>query len=281
MAAPLTLMVAGRTEVGAVRTNNEDSFGYDTRLGIFVVCDGMGGHAAGEHASRIAVERILNYFRQNMHQQLRELVGHVFEGISERANALAGALQLANQAIQKDAAENPDRAGMGSTVVAVRVEGHQFSVAHIGDSRAYLLRSGMLQQLTSDHSFVTEQLKFGLMTAEEATHSEMQNVITRSLGVEDSVEPDLADHGLAEGDVLLLCCDGLSRYVPDERMIEIIQRAESLDAACEQLIEAAKALGSDDNITCILIRAVAESRAIRILHALLPNRTHRRSRSSA
>lgn len=281
MAAPLTLMVAGRTDVGTVRTNNEDSFAYNTRLGIFVVCDGMGGHAAGEHASRIAVERILTYFRQNMHQQLRELVGHVFEGVSERANALASALQLANHAIHKEATENPDRAGMGSTVVAVRVEGHQFSVAHIGDSRAYLLRSGMLQQLTSDHSFVTEQLNFGLMTAEEATHSEMQNVITRSLGVEDSVEPDLADHELAEGDVLLLCCDGLSRYVPNQRMIEIIQQAESLDGACEQLIEAAKTLGSDDNITCILIRAVAESRANRILHALFPDRTRRRSQSSA
>lgn len=276
MTPPLTLMVAGRTDVGTVRTNNEDSFAYDTSRGIFVVCDGMGGHAAGEHASRIAVESILDYFLQP-----RELVGHVFEGVSERANALAGALQLANQAIRKEAAENPDRTGMGTTVVAVCVEGNLFSVAHIGDSRAYLLRSGMLQQLTLDHSLVTEQVNLGFVTAEEAANSDMQNVITRSLGIEDSAEPDLADHGLAEGDFLLLCCDGLSRYVPDKRMIEIIERAESLDAACEQLIETAKTLGSDDNITCILIRAVAESRATRILHALLPSRAHRRSQSWA
>lgn len=281
MTPPLTLMVAGRTDVGTVRTNNEDSFAYDTRRGIFVVCDGMGGHAAGEHASRIAVDSILDYFCQNMHQRPRELVGHVFEGVSERANALAGALLLANQAIRKEAAENPDRTGMGTTVVAVCVEGNLFSVAHIGDSRAYLLRSGKLQQLTLDHSLVTEQVNLGFVTAEEAANSDMQNVITRSLGIEDSAEPDLADHGLGEGDVLLLCCDGLWRYVPDERMIEIIEGAESLDAACEQLIETAKTLGSDDNITCILIRAVAESRATRILHALLPSRAHRRSQSWA
>ena len=272
MTARLTLLAAGRTDVGRVRTNNEDNFGYDTRSGIFVVCDGMGGHAAGERASRIAVDTILHYFRQNSGERERQFMGQTYEGVSARANALAGALQLANQAIQEEAAQNPAQAGMGSTVVAVCIEGNLFSVAHVGDSRVYLLRGGMLQQLTADHSLVMEQVRRGLMTAEEAARSTMQNVIMRSLGVEESVEPDLADHEFTEGDVLLLCCDGLSRWVPESRMVEIIEQAPSLDDACEQLIDTAKALGSDDNVTCVLVRTVAQSRKDRILNALMPDK---------
>ncbi len=280
MTARLTLLAAGRTDVGRVRTNNEDNFGYDTRSGIFVVCDGMGGHAAGERASRIAVDTILHYFQQNSGQRQSQFVGQTYEGVSARANALAGALQLANQAIQEEAAQNPAQAGMGSTVVAVCVEGNLFSVAHVGDSRVYLLRGGTLQQLTADHSLVMEQVRRGLMTAEEAARSTMQNVIMRSLGVEESVEPDLADHEFAEGDVLLLCCDGLSRWVPESRMVEIIEQAPSLEDACEQLIDTAKTLGSDDNVTCVLVRTVAQSRKDRILNALMPDRNQHSASSS-
>jgi protein phosphatase len=114
------------------------------------------------------------------------------------------------------------------------------------------------------------------MTAEEAERSEIQNVIVRSLGVEDSVEPDLADHEFVNGDVLLLCCDGLSRFVPQSKMIEIIEQAETLDTACEQLVEAAKAMGSNDNITCVLVRTVAQSRKDRILNAVIPGRRRHR-----
>jgi serine/threonine protein phosphatase PrpC len=281
MTPPLTLLVAGRTDVGSVRTNNEDNFGYDTRCGIFVVCDGMGGHAAGELASKIAVETILGYFRQDPGRRQGGLIGRVYEGVSERANALAGAVQLANQAIQQEAAQNSERAGMGSTIVAVLAEGNLFSVAHVGDSRVYLLRDGTIQLLTCDHSLVMEQVRRGLMTAEEAEKSEMQNVIVRSLGVEESVEPDLADHELAEGDVLLLCCDGLSRYVPESKMVEIIGQADTLEKACAELIEAAKTLGSDDNITCVLVRPVQQSRKDRILDVLIPARYRHRWQSSA
>jgi serine/threonine protein phosphatase PrpC len=266
--------------VGSVRKNNEDNFGYDTRCGIFLVCDGMGGHAAGERASKIAVETILGYFRQDPGNRHQGLVGRVFEGVSERASALAGALQLANQAIQEEAAQSTDKAGMGSTIVAVLAEGNMFSVAHVGDSRVYLLREGVMQQLTTDHSLVMEQVRRGLMTAEEAEKSEMQNVIVRSLGVEESVEPDLADHEFAAGDTLLLCCDGLSRFVPDSKMMELIGQAETLEKACEQLIEAAKTSGSDDNITCVLVRTVAQSRKERILDALIPGRSRRHWQSA-
>ena len=171
----------------------------------------------------------------------------------ERANRLADAIQLANQAIHQAAATHPQQAGMGSTIVAVSAWGSRFSIAHVGDSRIYLIRGGGIQQLTNDHSLVMEQVRRGLITAEEAEHSKMQNVIVRALGTEESVEPDLADHELRLGDVLLLCSDGLSRFVKEEQIVEVVGRATSLEKACAELIELAKTGGSDDNITCLLL----------------------------
>jgi serine/threonine protein phosphatase PrpC len=138
------------------------------------------------------------------------------------------------------------------------VDGNLFSVANVGDSRVYLIRKADVTQLTSDHSLVMEQVRRGLITLEEAEHSKMQNVIVRALGTDDSVEPDLTDHELNSDDVLLLCSDGMSRYVKPERMAEAVNQ-ESLVQACADLIESAKTGGSDDNITCLLIRAVDPS----------------------
>jgi serine/threonine protein phosphatase PrpC len=254
----LSVQAAGKSDIGLVRKNNEDNFGYDVRHGIFTVCDGMGGQAAGELASKIAVDTVLTYFRDTRNST-EPVVGRSFEGVSERAAALAYAIQLANQAIQDAGSQNPDLRGMGSTIVAVCVEGNQFSIAHVGDSRIYLIRDGNIQQLTNDHSLVMEQVRRGLMTLEEAEQSKMQNVIVRALGSEESVEPDLADHEFAPGDVLLLCCDGMSRYVQEGKMTDVIGHAETLEQACDDLIQAAKDGKSDDNITCVLIRAVEQS----------------------
>jgi len=255
----LTTHSAGKTDVGLVRKNNEDNFGFDNRIGIFVVCDGMGGQAAGELASKIAVDTVLGYFHQEERRSGSEVLGRGFAEVSERANALANAVQLANKAIREASARDAGSAGMGCTLVAVRVEGNLFSIAHVGDSRIYLVRQGAIQQLTTDHSLVMEQVRRGMITLEEAEHCEMQNVIVRALGSEDSVEPDLADLSLEENDTLLLCSDGLSRYVKDSAMLEVIGRVESLEDACDGLIEAAKSGGSDDNITCLLIRAVEQT----------------------
>jgi serine/threonine protein phosphatase PrpC len=148
---------------------------------------------------------------------------------------------------------------MGSTIVAVRAEGNLFSIANVGDSRIYLVREGAIQQLTSDHSLVMEQVRRGLMTLEEAENSKMQNVIVRALGSEESVEPDLEDHEFAPGDVLLLCSDGMSRYVTDSSIVEVIGRNADLDQSCEELIQLAKSAGSDDNITCLLVRAAEQT----------------------
>lgn len=252
----LVIQAAGNTDIGLVRKNNEDNFGYDLRYGIFVVCDGMGGQQAGELASKIAVDTVLDYFRQDRH--VAPVSGASFEGVSPRAVGLANAIQLANQEIHESGARDFHHAGMGSTIVAVAVEGNLFSIANVGDSRIYLIRNNDVVQLTNDHSLVMEQVRRGLMTLEEAAQSKMQNVIVRALGTDDSVEPDLADHQFNAEDVLLLCSDGMSRYVKDERMADAVNQ-DSLDHACGDLIEAAKSGGSDDNITCLLIRAVHPS----------------------
>jgi len=270
----MTLMVqaAAKTDVGVVRKNNEDNFGYDVRHGIFAVCDGMGGQAAGEVASKIAVDTVLEYFQHSKQDDKSPVLGRTFEGVSERATALANAIQLANLAIQEAASASTQRTGMGSTIVAVCVEGNLFSVAHVGDSRVYLIRAGSIQQLTSDHSLVMEQVRRGLITLEEAEHSKMQNLIVRSLGSEESVEPDLADHEFVPEDVLLMCSDGMSRFVPEATMLERIGRAASLEQACEDLIQAAKDGGSDDNITCLLVRGVEQSWRERMVDRFSPGK---------
>jgi len=242
-----SIQVAGKTDVGLVRANNEDNLGFDTASGVFVVCDGMGGQAAGERASKIAVDTVMSYFRQKRTEG-SEIVGKVFDRLSGRANALARAIQLANQNIHEEASRDPRFSGMGSTIVAIAVEDDEFSVAHVGDSRVYLLRSGVIQQLTNDHSLVMEQVRRGLLTPEDAEKSTIQNVIVRSLGAEESVDPDLADHELLTGDTLLMCSDGLSHFVHDNIISDVLAASLSPEKACDDLIQAAKGANSNDNI---------------------------------
>jgi serine/threonine protein phosphatase PrpC len=268
----LAIQVAGKTDVGLVRTNNEDNLAFDTGSGVFVVCDGMGGQNAGERASKIAVDTVMGYFRKTT-KEGGEVFGRVFERLSARANALARAIQLANQTIHEEAERDTRYTGMGSTIVAIAVEGDEFSVAHVGDSRAYLLREGVLQQLTNDHSLVMEQVRRGLLTREDAEKSTIQNVIVRSLGAEESVDPDLADHELLPGDVLLMCSDGLSHFVNDSLLTDLLVANSSPVLACNELIEAAKSAGSNDNITCLVVSAVAPSWSDRVLGRLKPGRS--------
>jgi protein phosphatase len=252
----LSIQVAGQSDLGCVRTNNEDNFGYDWRYGIYVVCDGMGGAAAGEVASKIGVDSVLAYCRQGVKNQENRPATKVFNGVSARANVLANAIHLANQQIRSAAAQNPAQRGMGSTIVALLVEGPMYSVAHVGDSRIYLLRKGTIQQLTSDHSLVMEHVRRGLITPEQAQRSELQNIILRALGSEDKVEPDLSDLVAEPGDILLMTTDGLTRHVPDDGILEIIGHAPSCIEACARLIAAAKQGGGQDNITCLILQFV-------------------------
>ncbi len=250
----LSVEVAGKSDIGCVRKNNEDNFGFDSRYGIYLVCDGMGGQAAGEVASKMAVDTVLTYFREGQKNGVFPQVGTPADGVSERANNLGSAIQLANEAIYEAATKQRSRAGMGSTIVSVLVDGDFFSIGHAGDSRIYLVRNGKIQQLTRDHSLVMEQVRRGLLTKEEAEKSEMQNIIIRALGPEDKVQPDLDDMMAQPGDLLLLCCDGLTRHVPDDGIADIVNNTISLELMADRLIEAAKEGGGSDNITVLLLR---------------------------
>src|ERR1700690_2068756 len=247
----LTLEVAGRSDVGRVRPSNEDNFGYDQRLGIFVVCDGMGGHAAGEVASQIAVDTILAYFRERApNVEDNALLDDAPVG----ARLLAEAVKKANDAILDYAEAHKNTTGMGTTLVAARFFDGVCSIAHVGDSRIYLFREGQLLQLTEDHSLVMEQVRRGMITIEQAKKSSAQNIITRALGTDEGTLPDLGEFPAQSGDTLLLTTDGMLRHVTDAEIRSILLQLPSLQAACDTLIDAANEGGGEDNSTCMLIR---------------------------
>jgi serine/threonine protein phosphatase PrpC len=257
----LMVEVAGRSDIGCVRTNNEDNFGYDMRHGIYIVCDGMGGQAAGEVASKLAVDTMLTYFRQSAANGRFETVGDAMEGEPELARALSSSIHLANMAVFQSSSTHAAQAGMGATTVAVYVGKHGlYAIGHVGDSRIYQVRDGKIQQLTQDHSLVMEQVRRGLITLEEAKHSEVANIIIRALGAEKEVKPDIDVMMAQPDDLLLLCSDGLTREVEDERLEEIINAGaeEPLQATCDRLIEAARKGGGNDNITALLVRFVRQ-----------------------
>ncbi|HMC32556.1 MAG TPA: Stp1/IreP family PP2C-type Ser/Thr phosphatase [Candidatus Angelobacter sp.] len=239
--------MAGRTDVGCVRANNEDNFGFDSRYGIFVVCDGMGGQAAGEVASKMGVDILLDYFRHEI-----AAGGQTVSGSA----SLASAIQLANQSIFAAGQEQNEHNGMGSTIVAALVRGNSLAIAHVGDSRIYLVRQGDIQQLTEDHSWVMEQVRMGHITREQAEKSELQNIILRALGSKEAVEVDAEELVALPDDLLLMTSDGLTRHVKDEEILAIIQDADGLERACGELVETARRRGGEDNITCLLIRMV-------------------------
>ena len=246
----LALEVVGRSDVGKVRISNEDSFGFDLRLGVFVVCDGMGGHAAGEVASKIAVETVLSYFRDQ--EPLAADATLIDAPLG--AQMLSDAVNKANENILVYAHGHSAASGMGTTLVAARFDDDKFTIAHVGDSRIYLMRNGNLLQLTEDHSLVMEQVRRGIMTLEEARHSTAQHIITRALGTEDNSPPDLAEFPAELGDVLVLTTDGVLRHLEDPQIHDVLRGAPSLQAACDQLIQLALDAGGEDNATCVLVR---------------------------
>lgn len=243
----LKLQVAAATDVGCVRKNNEDSFGYDLAANLFVVCDGMGGMAAGEQASATAVEEFIESYTGLSGSGMR---------VEERMHQ---AILRANARVFQMAQREETLRGMGTTLVAACVEGMTLSIANVGDSRAYFLRDGACVQITRDHSFVAEQLRDGVLTADEALASPLQSLITRAVGQHEEVEPDIFTADIENGDIVLLTTDGLTRYTDADAIGETILGSETLDAACHALIDRAKAGGGVDNITCVLAQLVEES----------------------
>lgn len=250
----LGLEVVGRSDVGRVRVSNEDSYGFDMRQGVFVVCDGMGGHAAGEVASKLAVETVLSYFRD--HEPMAADASLIDAPLG--AQLLSDAVNKANESILEYAEGHASASGMGTTLVAARFAEGKFTTAHIGDSRIYLMRNGSLLQLTEDHSLVMEQVRRGIMTVEEARKSTAQHIITRALGTEDNSPPDLAEFPAEVGDILMLTTDGVLRHLEDHQIHTLLAEALSLQAACDALIEMALDAGGEDNATCVLIRVKRE-----------------------
>jgi protein phosphatase len=241
----------GLTDVGQRRDQNEDALLVDAPLGLFIVADGMGGHAGGGTASRLAVETI----RAEIARAKREeaaLFGTGSEGEENPvSDLLSQAVESACRTIYEKAQADAELAGMGTTVTAVLIDGRAAFVAHVGDSRAYLCRGDQIYQVTQDHSLVAEQLRNGAISADEARTSRFKNIITRSVGFEREVLVDLFWLELEAGDVIVACCDGLSNLVEDREILAIAGGAQ--EQAAERLVDLANSRGGDDNITVAVI----------------------------
>ncbi len=233
---------AAHTSTGRVRNHNEDAFGYRPEHGIFVVCDGMGGAAGGEVASRLAVDTILGRFSSEPQ-----------DGAAAR-EVLQQAIAEANRAVLERAQNDPGLYGMGTTLVALLLLPQGALIAHAGDSRCYLFRAGQLSLCTRDHSLVDEQLRLGTMTQEEADRSPFRSVITRAIGTQQSVTPELQELPVEAGDRFLLCSDGLTREVTEEQIAAVLAAEPSLEDSARQLVDAATEAGGRDNITCLLVQ---------------------------
>jgi len=244
----------GVTDVGRVRSNNEDCYKIVEPLNLFVLSDGMGGEAHGEIASAMAVETVVKHCLNAETNPGAPVIGAVQPDWSARTKGLSTAVHLANRNIFKSAEENPDQHGMGATLTAVWIDGAKLSIAHVGDSRAYLLRGGTLLQLTRDHSLVAEQVRRGILTPAEAEESDMQSVLLRALGAQAEIEVDAEEHTLFPRDVLLLCSDGLTRMVTEPEIAGTLQAETDPARAAEKLIALANERGGPDNITVVIAR---------------------------
>jgi protein phosphatase len=249
----LIIKAVGQSDVGQRRDHNEDCFLVDEALGLFIVADGMGGHAGGGTASKLAVDTI----RESVNEA-REREPEMFgapAGVEESPlpDVLREAVEAACTRIFETAQGAPELAGMGTTVTAALVDARTAFIAHVGDSRCYLLREGRIYQVSEDHSLVNEQLKAGAISEDEARHSRFRNIITRSVGFEQQVQVDLMGVELEAGDVLLICCDGLSNLVDDAEILHVVEETP-LEETPNRLIELANERGGDDNITVVVIR---------------------------
>jgi protein phosphatase len=243
---------AARTDVGMKREHNEDSFLVNEDLGLFVVCDGMGGHAGGETASRLAVQTIE---KELISAKLRNDDPFSAQGAlaeSPLAGALREAVEGACTAVFRTSRANPELAGMGTTCISLLVHGDHAILGHVGDSRAYLVRDGEVWQLSEDHSLVNEQVRAGLLTQDEAKHSRLKNIITRSVGFEEDVLVDVMGVETRAGDRFLLCSDGLSNLVETEEIRAALGQ-DDVSRVPEVLIELANSRGGDDNITVVAV----------------------------
>jgi PPM family protein phosphatase len=246
----------GLTHVGRQRQHNEDAFLVEKDARLFLVADGMGGHAAGEIASRIAVDSISEFILHTKEDD--GTWPHAYdEHFTRTTNRLMAAVRLANTRVLEAMRKDARLRGMGTTIVACMADDEKMSVAHVGDSRAYLIREGQLSRITNDHSWVFEQVQAGMLTEAEAEKHPLRNVITRALGGALQVTPDASEIASKPGDVYLLCSDGLTGMVPEDEIQRIVTaNRDDLSKACQQLIDAANERGGLDNVTAVLVKTL-------------------------
>ncbi len=273
-----SLRMAGLTDPGKMRSNNEDSYAIVPEIGLAVVADGMGGHLAGEVASGIAVDLV----KRNLTEAFAALPAakkwpgqenQDGESASSEATSVRDAIRMANSAIFEASTTRPECAGMGSTIVVAVFHTNKICVAHVGDSRVYRFRDDKLEQITEDHSMIQELLRRGLITPEEARVSNHKNIVTRALGVNAEVQPDISEQTLKEDDIYLLCSDGLTDVLSDAEIQQLlIEYRQNLDEAIQHLIAEANAKGGPDNVSAVLVRTgkrfVRSKKAIKQLQHL-------------
>lgn len=245
---------SGDTHVGMKRDHNEDSFYLPVSERLAIVADGMGGHASGEVASRIAVETVAGYFKATENAQPLTWPFKVDRDNQANVNRMQVAIKLANQQIFEEAEQNPDCHGMGTTIVAAYFLDDALIVGHVGDSRLYRVREGEIDQITRDHSLLNDYIKMKHLSEAEIAAFPQKNVIVRALGMKASVEVDIFHDTPRIGDLYLLCSDGLSGMLSDMEIAGLAQEERDLDSLCEKLIAGANENGGVDNITVVCAR---------------------------
>ncbi len=243
----------GLTHVGRVRSTNQDTLLINNRIGLWIVADGMGGHAGGDVASQLAIETIQQYIEKNIPSKLRT-------NSEDWESLLKSAAIQANATIRQRGKAEPKLKRMGTTVVLVfmpNITGNEAYILHVGDSRAYLIRDQHISALTRDHTLLEERIQVGLLPRSTPSSHQLAHVLTRGVGVESTVEPEAAQHLLQPLDEILLCSDGLIKMMNDEQILEVLQRnpAQTGQAKCQALIDQANELGGKDNTTVLLIQA--------------------------
>ena len=254
----MKIRYAAKTDVGMKRTHNEDYFSLIEDEQLFLVADGMGGHASGEVASKMAAETIGEFYQRTREDEDATWPYKMDRSLSYVENRLVCAVKLANLRIFETSCRDIRYKGMGTTIVSTMVSGDKAYVGHVGDSRVYRIRAGAIQQITRDHSLLEDYKEAKPdMTEEEERNFPHKNVITRALGMRETVQVDIKAHQIQSGDLFILCSDGLSGMVPDEQILYIASNAKSLERAVAELVDAANRAGGTDNVTTLLLQCLA------------------------
>jgi protein phosphatase len=244
---------SGLSDVGVIRSHNEDCFDIDPGNQVFVVADGMGGHSHGEIASRIAIDSIREFVARTADEDAT-LPFEMDPRLGRQSNRLKSAIRVAHDKVLKAIRQDASLHGMGTTVVGLLVDGDSAAIAHVGDSRCYRLRDGKLELLTQDHTWVNEQVVAGFLSEEQARVHPLKNVVTRALGGDSDVDVDVREWKIVPGDLFLLCSDGLTTMLNDHEILERLDAGARLEDLCGRLVRDANSRGGYDNVSVVLVR---------------------------